>query len=119
MAPTATIFPNFGGRFSFSREDCLAIAEAARQPLGSLKPIFPAPAGGMSVGRVADMVALYGVDTVLLVGGDLHRHPDGIYAASRQFLEKVMAETPGRACHNALAGIYPDSDSCMTRSDAP
>jgi len=86
-----TIFPNFGGRFSFSREDCLAIAEAARRPLGHLKPIFPAPAGGMSIGRVADMVALYGVDTVLLIGGDLHRHPDGVYAASQRFLETVLA----------------------------
>jgi ribulose-bisphosphate carboxylase large chain len=85
------IYPNFGGRFSFSREDCLAIAEATRRPLGELKPIFPAPAGGMSVGRVADMVALYGVDTVLLIGGDLHRHPDGVYAASQRFLETVLA----------------------------
>jgi ribulose-bisphosphate carboxylase large chain len=86
-----TIFPNFGGRFSFSREVCLAIVDAARRPLGGLRPIFPAPAGGMSVGRVDDLLTLFGVDTVLLIGGDLHRHPNGIYAASQQFLEKVMA----------------------------
>jgi len=45
----------------------------------------------MSVGRVDDLLTLFGVDTVLLIGGDLHRHPNGIYAASQQFLEKVMA----------------------------
>jgi len=86
-----TIFPNFGGRFSFSREACLAIADAAKQPLGGLKPIFPAPAGGMRVERVDDMLAFYGVDAVLLIGGDLHRHPNGIYAASQRFLETVLA----------------------------
>jgi ribulose 1,5-bisphosphate carboxylase large subunit-like protein len=45
----------------------------------------------MSIGRVADMVALYGVDTVLLIGGDLHRDPHGVYAASQRFLETVLA----------------------------
>jgi ribulose-bisphosphate carboxylase large chain len=30
-----TIFPNFGGRFSCSREDCLAIAEAAQAAAGT------------------------------------------------------------------------------------
>jgi ribulose-bisphosphate carboxylase large chain len=86
-----TIFPNFGGRFSFSREACLSIADAARRPLGNLKPIFPAPAGGMRVERVNDMLAFYGMDAVLLIGGDLHRHPDGVYAASQRFLEMVLA----------------------------
>ena len=43
----ATIFPNFGGRFSFSREECCRIVAAARRALlGLLRPIFPRrPAG--------------------------------------------------------------------------
>jgi ribulose-bisphosphate carboxylase large chain len=71
-----TIFPNHGGRFSFSPDECREIVTACRAPLGSLAPILPAPAGGMKVERVAEMRAFYGDDVVLLIGGDLHRGPD-------------------------------------------
>ncbi|MCZ7582736.1 MAG: RuBisCO large subunit C-terminal-like domain-containing protein [Deltaproteobacteria bacterium] len=39
----AVIFPNYGGRFSFSREDCAEIAAACAEPLGRTHPIFPTP----------------------------------------------------------------------------
>jgi len=84
------IFPNFGGRFSFSREECLSIAQAAREPLGHLKPIFPAPAGGMKMERIAEMMETYGKDVILLIGGDLHRHPQGLQKASQLFRESVL-----------------------------
>jgi ribulose-bisphosphate carboxylase large chain len=44
----ATIFPNFGGRFSFSREECREIVQGTVVPPRHLKSIFPAPGGGMS-----------------------------------------------------------------------
>ena len=68
-----TVFPNYGGRFSFSREACASIAAACRAPLGHLAPIYPAPGGGMTVARAPELLAFYGVDTALLVGGDMHR----------------------------------------------
>jgi ribulose-bisphosphate carboxylase large chain len=68
-----TIFPSYGGRFSFSRASCSSIADACRAPLGSLAPILPVPAGGMTLGRLDELAAFYGRDTVLLIGGDLHR----------------------------------------------
>ena len=67
----ATIFPNHGGRFSYSRETCLAIAAAARDPWEGLAPVLPVPAGGMTVERVTEMIADYGSDTMLLIGGGL------------------------------------------------
>ena len=39
----ASIFPNYGGRFSFTRGECHQIGEHLRSPLGSLKPAFPVP----------------------------------------------------------------------------
>lgn len=84
------IFPNFGGRFSFTREECLSIAQATREPFGHLKPIFPAPAGGMKMERIAEMLETYGQDVILLIGGDLHRHPQGLCAASQLFRETVL-----------------------------
>ncbi len=37
----ATIFPNFGGRFSFSREECKEIVKATSEPMGHLKVHLP------------------------------------------------------------------------------
>ncbi len=85
-----SIFPNFGGRFSFTREECLSIAEAARKPFGRIRPIFPSPAGGMKIEKIAEMREAYGKDVVLLIGGDLHRHPQGVREASRIFREMVL-----------------------------
>lgn len=87
-----TIFPNFGGRFSFTREECLSIAEASRRPLGHLNPIFPAPAGGMKLEKIAQMLETYGRDVVLLIGGDLHRHPQGVREASHTFRRMVSQD---------------------------
>lgn len=67
------VFPSHGGRFSFSPDACSSIARACRAPLGGLAPIFPAPGGGMTLDRVAELRDFYGPDTALLVGGDLHR----------------------------------------------
>ena len=85
----ATIFPNHGGRFSYSRATCLAIAAAAREPWEELKPILPVPAGGMTVERVPEMLAGYGRDTMLLIGGGLLGAGAQLMEKSREFVRKV------------------------------
>jgi ribulose-bisphosphate carboxylase large chain len=67
----ATIFPNFGGRFSYDRDTCRAIARRAREPLGTLPPILPVPAGGMRIERIDEMIQEFGSDVMLLIGGNL------------------------------------------------
>ncbi len=81
----ASIFPNFGGRFSFSRDACLSIAAACTAPLGALRPILPAPGGGMSLERVPDMLAAYGRDVIFLIGGGLHQRGPDLTANSQYF----------------------------------
>lgn len=68
-----SVFPNAGGRFSFSRDECLRIADRLREPLGDLRTAVPAPAGGMRLELIGDMVDMYGPDVALLIGGELHR----------------------------------------------
>ena len=68
-----SIFPNHGGRFTFSEHDCTAIATSCLSPLGHVRTALPAPGGGMSVERVAEMVSFYGQDVCLLIGGGLYR----------------------------------------------
>jgi ribulose-bisphosphate carboxylase large chain len=85
----ATIFPNWGGRFSHPRADCQAIAGRARAPLGAHAPILPVPAGGMSVERVGEMLDEYGPDTMLLIGGNLLAAGDAMPARAAEFAARV------------------------------
>lgn len=68
-----SIFPNIGGRFSFTAEQCLEIADRSREKLGSLNPMTIAPAGGMTLDRIPEMIEMYGKETALLIGGALSR----------------------------------------------
>jgi len=85
------IFPSHGGRFSFTRAQCREIVDGATCAMGSFAPIFPAPAGGMSLDRVGELVEFYGDEVVLLIGGDLHRHGAGLIDGCRRFLEAVYS----------------------------
>jgi ribulose-bisphosphate carboxylase large chain len=68
-----SIFPNYGGRFSFSRAECRDVARSLTEPLGALRQALPSPGGGMTLARVGELVEFYGNDVALLIGGDLHR----------------------------------------------
>jgi ribulose-bisphosphate carboxylase large chain len=83
------IFPNYGGRFSFSKDECKEIIKGASDPMANIKPIFPAPAGGMKLQVIHELVEFYGRDVVLLIGGDLHRHGRDLIESSRIFRDLV------------------------------
>ncbi|MGC1454668.1 MAG: RuBisCO large subunit C-terminal-like domain-containing protein [Nitrospirota bacterium] len=85
----ATIFPNFGGRFSFSREECKEIADATAESMGHLKSIFPAPGGGMNLDRVPEMIETYGRDLIFLIGGGLFKHGPDLVENCRYFRKMV------------------------------
>lgn len=85
----ATIFPNFGGRFGFTRDECLSIARGAEVEMGSLKPIFPTPGGGMGLERVPEMLETYGHEVLLLIGGGLMTPGSDLVDRCRRFRELV------------------------------
>jgi ribulose-bisphosphate carboxylase large chain len=85
----ATIFPNFGGRFSFSCSECKEIAHATNESMGHLRPIFPAPGGGMSLDRVPEMIETYGQDLIFLIGGGLFKHGPDLIENCRHFRKMV------------------------------
>jgi ribulose-bisphosphate carboxylase large chain len=80
------IFPNYGGRFPLSKEECLSIARAGQESLGLLKPVFPAPAGGMELANIEEMVSTYGLDMLALVGGGLFTCGGDLTENCRRFL---------------------------------
>lgn len=81
----ATVFPNWGGRFAFSREECRELVAGATRPMNHLRPIFPAPGGGMRLERVAELRDFYGPDCILLIGGDLHAPGTDLVENCRRF----------------------------------
>lgn len=81
----ASIFPNYGGRFAFSRGACQRIAAGTAAPMGHIAPIFPAPGGGMSLARIAEMLQTYGRDVILLIGGALHKRGPDLVENCRHF----------------------------------
>lgn len=84
----AVIYPNHGGRFAWSPDECARVARNARAPLHGLAPAMPVPAGGMRVERVPEMLEFYGPDTMLLIGGNL-LVADDVEARAREFVVAV------------------------------
>ena len=83
-----TIFPTFGGRFGFSKDECLGIkSDGERGDLENMPPIVLTPGGGMTMERVKTMRQAFGDENLcLLIGGSL-------YGMAR---EKIWAENARR-----------------------
>ena len=81
----AVIFPNFGGRFSFTEDECSKIAAGCMEKLGNLKPILPGPGGGMTMDRIPYMKNFYGDDAVFLMGGGLFAEGKDIVENCKKF----------------------------------
>ena len=90
----AVIYPNVGGRFTFSAATCAAINARLRGPLGRVAPAFPAPGGGIDAARVPHWLERYGADTIFLIGGSLYAQPDPI-AAAGQVVAAVRRQSHG------------------------
>ncbi|PLS21390.1 RuBisCO large subunit C-terminal-like domain-containing protein [Neptunicoccus cionae] len=86
-----SVFPNYGGRFGFSKEECSAIVDACRAGSGVGPAILPSPGGGMSLDRLGDMMAHYGEDCVYLLGGSLLRYGENIGDAIREMRSALSA----------------------------
>lgn len=84
-----TVYPNTGGRFSFSLKECHELNNAARNSKPPLKPIFPMPGGGMERETIPHWRKEYGNDTVFLLGASLLKHPSGVRQAAEE-VRKVL-----------------------------
>jgi len=88
------VFPNSGGRFGFTAGECSDLARALREPWGSLRSSWPAPAGGMQLNRIAGMAEEYGPDTILLIGGALQQQGTGLTEGIREFMQNIKQNFP-------------------------
>lgn len=86
-----SVFPNHGGRFGFTKDECNEIVAHCRYKKGMGPAILPSPGGGMSVDRLGDMMAQYGEDCVYLLGGSLLRHGEKIGDTIKAMREALSA----------------------------
>jgi ribulose-bisphosphate carboxylase large chain len=86
-----SVFPNYGGRFGFSVEECSQIVNDCRDTSGLGPAILPSPGGGMSIDRLASMRGHYGDDCVYLLGGNLLRYGDKIGNAIKEMRDELSA----------------------------
>lgn len=85
----ASIYPNHGGRFAFTREQCESIAQGCQTSLGDYLPIFPTPGGGMTMEKIPDMLDLYSNDVMFLMGGGLYGRSLDLADNAQYFLSLV------------------------------
>ena len=100
LGADAVIFPNFGGRFTYSREDCARIASNNRSDWGGYAATLPVPAGGLTMDRVADLVGFYGPDVMLLIGGALLAPPDKLAERTRDFVSAMKTAHVSRCAES-------------------
>jgi ribulose-bisphosphate carboxylase large chain len=89
----AVIFPHAGGRFAYSEATCRDVAAALRAPHATVKPSFPAPAGGIAVERAGDLLSFYGRDCILLIGGSLYEAGTSLFERTRALVAQVARAT--------------------------
>jgi ribulose-bisphosphate carboxylase large chain len=91
----AVIFPNFGGRFGYTPETCRRLARNATAPNPRLHASVPVPAGGMTIGRVPELLDFYGADVMLLLGGSLLEAGANLTEATAAFTRAVANDARG------------------------
>lgn len=85
----ALVFPNYGGRFGYSPQECRTLAGFAMAPWEDMKASIVVPAGGMTAARVPEMLEFYGSDVMLLIGGALLAARERIAQETAAFVAAV------------------------------
>ena len=86
-----SIFPNDGGRFHFTKQECADLTDALRRPAGKWNSAFPCPAGGMHLDRIGEMAEFYGMDTVMLIGGSIMQHNADLTQGTKLFMDRIRS----------------------------
>jgi ribulose-bisphosphate carboxylase large chain len=88
LGADATVFPNHGGRFGYTPEECHRLARFALDGT-ALRSCVPVPAGGMTLERVPELLDFYGNDVMLLIGGNLLAAREQIPTETARIAEAV------------------------------
>jgi len=82
-----SIFVSYGGRFTFTADQCKRIHQYCTKPIEGIKATCPSPGGGVTELRLPELLDLYGNDTMFLVGGDMFRRGPDLAANMKVFVD--------------------------------
>ena len=85
----ASLFPVFGRDFSISRDQCAQIAGETGKPLRHMKAILPAVGGHLGLERIPEILELFGMEVMVVVGGTLLQHPNKVVETCQNFVRAV------------------------------
>ena len=83
-----SVFPNYLGRFSASKQSCIEVVKGTQVKMGNIKNIFPSPGGGATLDRIPEMMETYGRNMVYLMGGGLH-HGESLVKSCQEFRQMI------------------------------
>ncbi len=85
----AVIYPNFSGRFGFTKEQCMEIAISCNDDFNGMKTILPMPGGGMKKSNIKEMLELYKNEVIFLIGGSLYSESSDLTENVKTFLKLI------------------------------
>jgi ribulose-bisphosphate carboxylase large chain len=85
----ASIFGHAGSQFAGAERDCRDAVMGCETPMNHIRPIFPMPAGGITLERMPHLIGFYGCDVMFLVSAGLHRPGPDLAANARAFRQAV------------------------------
>lgn len=85
----AVVYPNYGGRFPFTRRDCEEIIAGVSVDMEHIPPIFPVPGGGISLDKIPELIKFYGREVIFLIGAGLFTRGDDFIENCRYFRELI------------------------------
>lgn len=87
-----SLFPSPYGSVALERKQALQIADNCTIDNG-LRQTFPVPSAGIHPGLVPQLIADFGIDSIINAGGGVHGHPEGAIGgglAFRQAIDHVL-----------------------------
>jgi len=85
------IYPNVGGRFTYTLRQCLDLNHECLNQKLSLRTSLPVPAGGIDRKSLLHWINKYGSNTIFLIGGSLYEHPNGLKIAAQEFQQMIQS----------------------------
>lgn len=91
-----SLFPSPYGSVALAKSETLHIAKELTTP-GLLNKTLPVPSVGIHPAMVPQLIADFGMDSVINAGGGVHGHPGGATAGGKAFRQAVEATITNRS----------------------
>ena len=95
-----SLFPSPYGSVALAKEETLDIAKELTEPC-LLNKTLPVPSAGIHPAMVPQLIADFGLDSVINAGGGVHGHPGGATAGGKAFRQAVHATITNRTLSEA------------------